>query len=138
MKTEINHLKVKFQGRTLEINLQKELSISENLINSQLKASPSSYYILCSLRDKYIKRRDMLEREKDATYSELWIYFKEANERWSNEYVSHRVNSHKKYGQIYTRYLKAVDKANQFIAICRAYENREAILRSLNANLRKG
>ena len=130
MKTEINKLKVTFQGRELIIDLEKELSIKEDLINSQLKASPSSYYVLCSLRDKYIKRRDALAREKDATYSELWIYYKDSN--------PHKVNSSKKYCSVYARYLKAVDKANQFIAICRAYENREAILRSLNANLRKG
>lgn len=138
MKTEINKLKVTFQGRELIIDLEKELSIKEDLINSQLKASPSSYYVLCSLRDKYIKRRDALAREKDATYSELWIYYKDSNPRWNNDYVTHKVNSSKKYCSVYSRYLKSVDKANQFIAICRAYENREAILRSLNANLRKG
>ena len=49
MKTEINKLKVVFEGRTLEIDIQKELSINENLLNSQLKDSPSSYYILASL-----------------------------------------------------------------------------------------
>lgn len=138
MKSDIKPLKVKFQGQTLVIDLQKELSISENLINSQLKSSPSSYYILCALKDKYIRRRDSLEREKEVTYSELWIYFKNSNDRWNNEYVTHKVNSSKKYCSVYQRYLRAVDKANQFIAICKAYENREAILRSLNANLRKG
>lgn len=138
MKIEIDLIKVKFQGRTLEIDLQKELSINENIINFQLKLSPSSYYVFCSLRDKYIRRRDMLEREKDITYSKLWLFFKESNERWNNEYVTHKVNSHKKYCSVLNRYLKAQDKANQFIAICKAYENREAILRSLNANLRKG
>lgn len=138
MKTEINQIKVKFQGRDLVIDLQKELSINENLINSQLKTSPSSYYVLCSLRDKYIRRRDMLEREKDVCYSQLFVSFKEANERWSNDLVGHKVNQHKKYNSIVSRYMKAADKANQFIAICKAYENREAILRSLNANLRKG
>lgn len=138
MKTDIDKLKVKFQGRELEIDLQKELSINENLINSQLKQSPSSYYILCSLRDKYIQRRDALEREKEEVYSQLWLYFKDSNERWTNEYVTHKVKSHKKYASVYQRWLKAQAKANQFIAICRAYENREAILRSLNANMRKG
>lgn len=80
----------------------------------------------------------MLEREKDVKYSELWLFFKNNNERWNNDYVSHKVNSHKGYNQVLHRYMRAADKANQFIAICKAYENREAILRSLNANLRKG
>ena len=116
MKTELKKLKVKFEGRILEIDIQKELSINENLINSQLRESPSSYYIFCSLRDKYIK---------------------ESNERFNNDYVSHKANVSPKYKSIYQRYLKAVEKANKYISICRAYESREGILRTLNANLRK-
>lgn len=64
MKTELKKLKVKFEGKLIEIDIQKELSINENIINSQLRESPSSYYVLASLRDKYIKERDALAREK--------------------------------------------------------------------------
>lgn len=131
-------LKVKFEGRSLEIDIQKELSINENIINSQLRESPSSYYILCSLRDKYIKERDLLAREKEEAYSNAWLYYKDANERWNNEYVSHKANLNKKYSSINERYLKAVEKANKFITICKCYESRENILRTINANLRKG
>lgn len=137
MKTELKKLKVKFEGRILEIDIQKELSINENIINSQLRESPSSYYIFCSLRDKYIKERDALAREKDEAYSSAWIYIKESNERFNNDYVSHKANVSPKYKSIYQRYLKAVEKANKYISICRAYESREGILRTLNANLRK-
>ena len=52
MKVSFNKLKVKFQGKDLEIDLNKELKINEDIINSQLCDSPSSYYVLCSLRDK--------------------------------------------------------------------------------------
>ena len=138
MKTELKKLKVKFEGKILEIDIQKELSINENIINSQLRESPSSYYVLASLRDKYIKERDALAREKEEAYSNAWLYYKDANERWNNEYVSHKANLNKKYSSIYERYLKAVEKANKFIAICKAYESRENILRTINANLRKG
>ena len=61
------------------------------------------------------------------------LYYKDANERWNNEYVSHKANLNKKYSSINERYLKAVEKANKFIAICRAYESRENILRTINA-----
>lgn len=137
MKTEINKLKVVFEGRALEIDIQKELSINENLLNSQLKDSPSSYYILASLRDKYIKQRDALAREKDEAYSAAWIFIKESNERFNNDYVAHKANISPKYKSIYQRYLKAVEKANKYITICRAYESRENILRTINANMRK-
>lgn len=138
MKTELKKLKVKFEGKLIEIDIQKELSINENIINSQLRESPSSYYVLASLRDKYIKERDALAREKEEAYSQAWIYYKDANERWNNDYVSHKANLNKKYASICERHLKAVEKANKFISICRAYESRENILRTINANLRKG
>ena len=138
MKVNFNKLKVKFQGKDLEIDLNKELKINEDLINSQLCDSPSSYYVLCSLRDKYIKERNALEREKDEAYSQLWVYYKDANERWNNDYVTNKVISSKKYSSIYERYLKAEARASQFISLCKAYESRTDILRTINANLRRG
>lgn len=137
MKESIEPMKVKWQGKTLTIDLQKELAINENIINTQLKECPSSYYMLCSLRDKYIKKRDNLEREKDIAYSKAWTYYKESNERWSNEYVSHKANTNKSYVSAYERWQKANDKAQMFITICKAYESRTDILRTLNANLRR-
>ena len=137
MRVDIKPLKVKFQGNTLEIDLNKELSINENLIDSQLKDSPSSYYILCSIRDRYIKERNALAREKEAAYSQLWVYYKDSNERWNNDYVTNKVLSSKKYTSICERYIKAESKANQFISLCRAYENRDNIMRTISANLRK-
>ena len=138
MKVTFNKLKVKFQGKDLEIDLNKELKINEDIINSQLCDSPSSYYLLCSLRDKYIKERNALEREKDEAYSQLWVYYKDANERWNNDYVTNKVISSKKYSSIYERYLKAEARASQFISLCKAYESRTDILRTINANLRRG
>ena len=138
MKVTFNKLKVKFQGKDLEIDLNKELKINEDIINSQLCDYPSSYYVLCSLRDKYIKERNALEREKDEAYSQLWVYYKDANERWNNDYVTNKVISSKKYSSIYERYLKAEARASQFISLCKAYESRTDILRTINANLRRG
>lgn len=128
---------VKIDGETFTIDIVKELAINENLINSQLKESPSSYYILCRVRDKYIKKRDSLARAKDEAYSKAWTYLKDSNERWNNDYVSHKANTNNKYISLYQRYLMAADKANLFISICKAYEDRSNILRTLNANLRK-
>lgn len=38
-----NIIKVKYKGKTLIINISEELSINENIINSQLKSIPSNY-----------------------------------------------------------------------------------------------
>ena len=130
-------LKVKLDGQTFEIDVAKELSINENLINTQLREAPASYYILCRVRDKYIKQRDTLAREKDEAYSKAWTYLKDSNERWNNDYVSHKANTNNKYVSLCQRYIKACDKANMLISICKAYEDRSNILRTLNANIRK-
>ena len=137
MKKNLKPLKVKIDGQEIIIDISKELSIDENLINSQLRDCPSSYYLLCRVRDKYIKLRDSLEREKDIAYSKVWTYLKDSNERWNNEYVSHKANTNNKYVSLYDKYLKACDKANLYISVCKAYEDRTNILRTLNANLRK-
>lgn len=137
MNTKIEKIKVKFQGKPIEIDIAKELSIREETIQGQLISSPSSYYILCSIRDNYIKKRDKLARDKDIAYSEAWTFYKDSNERWNNDYVSHKANTNHKYQSLYEQYLKACDKANVFISLCKAYESREGILRTLNANLRK-
>lgn len=137
MNIPLKPLKIKYNGQHYTIDLNKELSINENIIGSQLRDSPSSYYLLCTIRDKYIKERDSLAREKEYAYSQLWTYYKDSNERWNNDYVDNKVKQSKKYSSICDRYIKAQEKANQFISLCRAYESRENILRTISANLRK-
>ena len=137
MDIDIKPLNVKYQGKVITIDIQKELTIDRNKLESQLREVPSSYYILCSVRNTYIRRRDSLARERDEAYSKAWTYLKDSNERWNNDYVSHKANANNKYASLYNRYLIAADKANLFISICKAYEDRSNILRTLNANLRK-
>jgi hypothetical protein len=130
-------LEIHVGGKKVNVNLSKELAINENIINSQLKESPSSYSYLCSLRDRYIKQRDSLEREKDMAYSEAWIYYKESNDRMTNDMASHKANINRKYTSVLERYQRILYKANRLISICKAFENRERILQSINANIRK-
>ena len=130
-------ISVKYKGKLVTINITKELSIDENIINSQLKNIPSSYAFLCLLRDNLIKKRDTLEREKNIAYSKAWLFYKESDNRLNNDTANHRAMVNPKYLSIEERYLKAVHKANKLISICRAYESRERIIQTLSANIRK-
>lgn len=136
MKVEIKPLKVRYQGKILTIDIQEELSINKNIIEKQLKDIPSSYYILCSIRDSYIHKRDLLEREKEEAYSKSWTFYKDSNSSWNNDYVSNKANFNNKYMSLCRRYLKAVKKASILINLCKAYEAREGILRTISANQR--
>lgn len=129
-------LEIKYHGKKVKINITEELQIKESIINSQLKESPSSYAFLCTLKDRAVKDRDKLEREKDRIFSELWLFFKNSNSKLSNEYATHQATKNKKFTMAEDKYLKASYRASRLISICRAYEAREAVLRSLNANIR--
>lgn len=128
---------VKYQGKRVKIDITKELVINESVINSQLKECPSNYAFLCFLRDKAIKTRDRLEKEKDRKFSELWIYFKGSDSKMTNDTATHRAISSKKYQDAEDAFLKASYEASKLISICKAYESRERILQTLSANLRK-
>lgn len=130
-------ISVKYKGKIVTINITKELSIDENIINSQLKNIPSSYAFLCLLRDNLIKKRDTLEREKNIAYSKAWLFYKESDNRLNNDTANHKAMVNPKYLSVEERYLKAVHKANKLISICRAYESRERIIQTLSANIRK-
>ena len=137
MDIDIKPLKVKYQGKIITIDIQKELTIDRNKLESQLREGPSSYYILCSVRNTYIRRRDSLARERDEAYSKAWTYLKDANPTWNNDYVSNKANSNHKYVSLSNKYLKAAEKAAMLIDLCKAYESKEGILRTLSANQRR-
>ena len=141
-KVKINEIKndfitVKYQGKQIKINITDELVINEAILNTQLRSSPSNYAFLCLLRDQAIKKRDQAEKAKDRTYSELWLYYKNSDNKMTNEMATHRTNTSKKFQLAEDEFLKASAKANQLISLCRAYESRERILQTLSANLRK-
>lgn len=137
MDVDISPIKVKYQGKVITVDIQKELTIDRNKLESQLSDIPSSYFILCSVRNNYIKRRDSLARERDEAYSRAWTFLKDANPSWNNDYVSHKANANHKYVSLSNKYLKAAEKASMLIDLCKAYESKEGILRTISANQRR-
>lgn len=113
------------------------MAINEDEIESQLKQASFNYAILCRARDYLAKKRDLLNREKEEAYSKAWLFYKDSNERWNNEYVSHKANTNSKYMSLCERYIKLSEQVNTLITVCKAYENRLDVLRTLNANQRK-
>ena len=128
-------IRVRYKGQLVKINISKELAINENLLNTQLKQLPSNYAFLCLLRDKAIRDRDRLEKKKDAAYSRLWLFYRDTCS--NNDTAAKKAECSSKYIKIEREHLKAIDKANKLISVCRAYESRERILQTLSANIRK-
>ena len=133
----IKPIKVRVEGKTYYIDVSKEFHIDKNNIETQLRDPSFNLYILCIVRDYLIKKRDTLSMERDKAYSKAWIFYKEANERWNNDYVDNKASTNQKYLSLCERYIQSCEKASKFISLCKAYENRIEVLRTLNANLRK-
>jgi len=131
-----DELVIFYKGKKVTINITSELSIDENMINTQLKRSPSNYAFLCLIRDRYIFKRDKLNREKEKAFANSWIFFKESG-NINNDQAEKKASIHPKYQSLCERFDKLNYKANVLISICRAYESRERIMQTLSANIRK-
>ena len=141
MNTTINQVKddtleIAYKGKKYKINITSELEINPGLINKQLEVAPSNYAFLCLVRDKYIFKRDKLERLRSITYSQVWTYYKESG-NISNDLADNKATTHSKYISICERLDILNYKVNKLISICKAYETRERILQTLSAYLRK-
>lgn len=125
-----------YKGKRVTINLTQELSINENVINGQLKNSPSNYAFLCLLRDRAIYKRDKLEKKQQQAYSNAWVYYKESG-NINNDLADHKATIHSKYVSITERLDKINYRVNILTSACKAYESREKIMQTVSANLRK-
>lgn len=139
--TSVNKIKndklvIFYKGKRYVIDVTRELQVDENIINTQLKQHPSNYAFLCLVKDYYINQRNKLQREMETSYHKAWVYYKESG-GISNDLAEHKAASNSKYLSISERYEKINFKANKLISVCKAYESREKIIQSLNANLRK-
>lgn len=130
-------LEIKYGGKKYQIDIDRELSIDNSLINNQIEDTPRNYAFLCMIRDKAIHQKNKLEYEMNQAYSEAWVFYKENDSRVNNDLATHKASTNKKYLSIRSKYLKALNKANTYISICRAYESRERMLQTLSSNLRK-
>lgn len=130
-------LTVSYKCKKVVIDITKELTIDDSLLNSQLMDSPSNYAFLCGVRDSYIKKRNKLEKQKDYQFSKLWLFYKKSNTKMTNDMATHQVMDNAKYQAIEKRFLNINYKAERLISICKAYESRERILQTLSANLRR-
>jgi hypothetical protein len=128
-------LEIKIGGKTRSIDITKELEINVNTLNSQLLDIPSNYDFLTLLRDEALKKFTKLKRDRDTTYSQLWVYYKEAG--GTNDMAANKAASNKKYLSIEKDCRKAEAKYQRLNSICRSYESREQILRTLSANNRQ-
>lgn len=136
-ETSMNILEVKIQGKKFNIDLTKELSISETRLNQAIVENPSVFVFLSQLKNEAIAKRDELERQKDIIFSKVYIATIESNPKATKELANHKANASTKYQVANKEFLGEKERADKLISICRAFEMKAQLLQTLSSNLRK-
>lgn len=135
--SKMNLLRIQFKGKKYEIDLTKELSITESNINNMIMENPSSYTLLCQLKADAIAKRDQLEREKDIIFSKAYISVIESNPKATKELANHKANASTKYQVVNEKFLEAKAFVEKLISICRAFEMKAQLMQTLSSNIRR-
>lgn len=77
-----------------------------------------------------------MKRQRTKHIARHGFYYKESG-NVNNDAAAHKAENNQAYQGALKRYMKAEYNASKMISICKAYESRENILRTVSANLRK-
>lgn len=137
LKKEIELLPLTHRGKTYKLDIIKELQINPSRINSELTEQPSSYYLLCLIKNHAVSERDRLEVERDASFSKAYIAAKESGPNVNNDTAEHKARKSKAYVLAFEAYIQAKEEAQNLMDICRAFEQRSNLIQTISSNIRK-
>lgn len=136
------HILVKYGDELLKFNLNDELIISEERINSEIKDQPSAYGFLGLLHKKLVRIMKDKEMELKKEYSRLYILYKEKKDAttgrpFSDTFVDARIIINLKYQVKFKEFVQAEEDASSIEVCIKAFEQRANMVQTLSANIRK-
>jgi hypothetical protein len=130
------NVKVKYNKQVFEFNLNEELKINENNLNTNIKGHTRSYAFLCMLHVKLImKHRDqskLVKRMKDDLMVTYKPKYKTVTEAEAVMYKKNPKLREMEDEMIHIEELKEVIQVS-----VRAFEARKDLLQSISANVRR-
>ena len=135
-------ISVLYGAEKITFNLREELTIDENIINKQLTEQPSSYAFLAMLHKKLVRLSIDSDKKSDRAYAKAFIKEKTAVDPSTNRATSKEVAKEK--AELDLIYIKMQKKASQakeeadivYVAV-RAFEQRQSLIQTISANLRR-
>ena len=133
---------LKFQGETIKIDLNEELSISETRINKELHDQPTHFAFLSMLLVKMKKELTKSQVDLDKIKGELFIEYKrsidqETGRPYSNDLAEANVLLEEDYMKAQNRVIEREEQFGIVKAAVDAFNQRKDLIQSLSANLRK-
>ena len=134
---------IKFNGELIEFNLAKELKITEEIIDSEIKKQPSHFGFLLMLQAKLKKKFSDALVKKKKIQSEIWVDLKgTTNPATGSKYQKEDIQAIVETDEDYIKAQKIVNKVASEVdileAAVRSFEQRSHLLQTLSANARIG
>jgi TRAP-type mannitol/chloroaromatic compound transport system substrate-binding protein len=120
----------------------EELSVTEEIINKELKEQASSYFFLTTIHRTLAKRYELLEARKKKLWAQLYTKYKsEVNELTkrpnSDDSAKYMVEDNSKYYKLVKKTILVKNQMEILASAVKAFEQRKDTIQSLSANLRK-
>ncbi len=143
LKSTIMEIYIELGDETFKFNLNEELVISEQRIESEIMSQSNSYAFLSMLHKKLIKATKDAEMESSRTYSQQYLNWKqdidqETGKPYNNDQAKAYAEVSKKFQEAQKKWVELQEKCGALEACVRAFEMRKDLIQTLSANIRKG
>ena len=139
--SKINHLHINYGGEKIRINLWRELRITPESIDAELKNQPSSYGFLLMLHKRLLADFEEAKLERGRVYGKLFLSSKGktgANNRlFSEEACKAYAESHPHFIEASQKCIMIRKQADEVYSAVRAFEQRKDLMQTISSNQRK-
>jgi len=140
--SELMNITVKYGEEDFSFNLYAETTVDENTINREIQEQPSAYAFLGMLHKKLIRKAVDKKREMEKTYSDVYIKAKERIDEntgrpTAQELAKEKANASTRYQKAIMIYHDAQHEADIIEVCVRSFEQRQSLIQTLSANIRK-
>ena len=141
-ESELMNIAISYGEELFTFNLNSEVLVDENRINKEIQEQPSAYAFLGMLHKKLIRKAQDKKREMEKAYANMFIKFKKeidttTGRPTANDLVKEKVISSKRYIDAEEEYYDALHESDIIEVCVRAFEQRQALIQTLSANIRK-
>lgn len=140
--SSLMQIKITYGKEVFNFNLYDEVSVNENIINSQIKEQPSSYAFISMLHKKLIRIKNDKEKEMEKIYAKMFIKYKsepdpQTGKPYSVDNAKYMAIKSNAYNEAVEAYHDAEERAEIMGTCVKAFEQRTFLLQTLSANIRK-
>lgn len=141
-KSTLMNINISYGDESFSFNLNRELIISEDKINHELKVQPSSFAFISMLHKKLLRVAKDKKAEMDKTFAIVYTNHKskidpDTKRPYPKESANYMATKSVRYQNAIKEYHEAEYNANIIETCVKGFEQRAFLIQTISANLRK-